>query len=130
MQATFFVICLFLIVKTNEGYLAKEIIIDRPSLQHVNSGLVDGIWLKAKSGGIPKSKGFACEDFNAELPGGISLSSRQQCECTREASTFSFFDGEWKCVDNEEFRESEGKFAKLIKMANFVFIAIIAIRNQ
>lgn len=115
MQATFFAICLLLIVKTSEEYIAKEIIIDRPSFQYMNGGLVDGIRLTVSSGASLGSTDdrFECEDFNAEHPSGVS--SIHQCECTSESSTFSFFDGKWKCVDNEEFRQSEGKSTKLIE---------------
>lgn len=112
MQATFFAICLLWIVKTSEEYLKKKVTIYRPSLQNMSSGFVDGIRLTGVSAANLASKDFPCEDFNAEPPSGVN--SIYQCKCTNEASTFSYFGGQWKCVDNEDFRQKEGKSPKFI----------------
>lgn len=32
------------------------------------------------------------------------------CKCIKEVLIFSYFDGEWICVENEEFCEGEGKW--------------------
>lgn len=117
MQAAFFAICFLLMVKTSKEYFASEIVIERPSLQNMSNGLVDGIRvLRTGSGVNLGSKGFECDDFNAQIPSGVYPSSMHHCECTIEASTFSFFDGKWKCVDNEELRQSEGKYSKIFEV--------------
>lgn len=52
---------------------------------------------------------FECDEFDAVDQDRTSR-CLQMCKCTKEASTFSQFDGEWTCVENEEFREGEGKW--------------------
>ena len=52
---------------------------------------------------------FECDEFDAVDQDRTSR-CLQMCKCTEEASTFSHFDGEWTCVENEEFREGEGKW--------------------
>lgn len=52
---------------------------------------------------------FECDEFDAVDQDRTSR-CLQMCKCTKEASTFSQFDGEWTCVENEEFREREGKW--------------------
>ena len=75
----------------------------------MGNGVVDGIRLRANVRKNFGSERFECDDFNAEIPGGIYSSSALQCECKSEASTFSFLDGKWQCVENERIRQSEGK---------------------
>ena len=114
MQTALFAICCLLIVKRSKGYFASEIVIERTFLRDMNSGLVDGIRVRANGGINFGSNGFKCEDFNAVIPRGIYPSSTLHCECNSEASTFSFVDGKWQCVDNERFRQNEGKNSKFI----------------
>ena len=115
MQIAFFAICFLLMVKRSKGYIAK-IAIERPSLQYMNNGVIDGFRVRAKSGMNYRSKRFECEDFNAVIPRGVYSSSTLQCECKRKASTFSFFYGKWQCVDNEELRQSEGRYSNIFKV--------------
>ena len=119
MGTVLFAICFFLVVKTSGDYLAKEIIINRPTLRNMNNeAQVDGI-LQAARG----SSNFECGEFNAVSPSGVIMNrSIHECECTREASTFSFFEEQWKCVDSEVFRESKGKCEKL-------FITLCSLRQ-
>ena len=100
-------------VQRSKEYFAK-IVIERPSLQYMSNEVVDGIRLRANDRmniGI-----FECDDFNAEILSGIYSSSTLQCECKSDASTFSFFDGKWQCVKNEELRQSEGGYSNMFKV--------------
>ena len=116
MQTARFAICFLLMVKESREYFASEIVIERPSLWNTNNGLIDGIRVRASSGINFGSNRFKCEDFNAVIPRGIYSSSTLDCECKSEASTFSFFDGKWQCVDNERLRQSEGKYSNIFKV--------------
>ena len=103
MKTAFCAICFLLMAKGSKEYSAK-IVIERPSLQYMSNEVVDGIRLRTND-----RKNFECDDFNAEIPSGIYPSSTLQCECKIEATTFSFFDRKWQCVENERLRQSEGK---------------------
>ncbi|KAJ7351701.1 hypothetical protein OS493_035961 [Desmophyllum pertusum] len=87
MGTVFFAICFFLVVKTSGDYLAKEIIINRPTLRDMNDGAqVDGI-LQAAGG----SRDFECGEFNAVSPSGVIMNrSIHECECTSEARHLAF----------------------------------------
>lgn len=115
MQTAFFAICFLLMVKRSKESSAK-IVINRPSLQAMNNGVVDGFRVRANGGMNFGSKEFECEDFNAVIPRGINSSSTLHCECKSEGSTFAFFDGKWQCVDNGELRQSEGRYLNIFKV--------------
>ena len=116
MQIGVFAICFLLLVKRSKEYFAK-IVIERPSFQYRNNGVVDGFRVRANKGGMNYGrKGLECADFNAVIPRGIYSSSTLQCECKSKASTFSFFDGKWQCVDNKELQQSEGRYSNIFKV--------------
>lgn len=115
MKTAFCAICFLLMVKRSTEYSAK-IVIERPSLQYISNGVVDGIRLRVNDRKNFGSGGFECDDLNAEIPSGIYSSSTLQCECKSDASTFSFFDRKWQCVDNGELRQSEGRYSNIFKV--------------
>ena len=125
MQAAFFVISSFILAITTSGkYSAKGIIIDRPSGQYMIDGAtVDGIRLKTSEVNLDDDDdSFECDEFDAVDQGGTS--SVHRCKCTNKASTFSYFNGEWKCVENDEFRQREGKCKKFLSSCVHFFIKI------
>jgi len=95
---------------------SAKIVINRPSLQAMNNGVVDGFRVRANGGMNFGSKEFECENFNAVIPRGIYSSSTLHCECKSEGSTFAFFDGKWQCVDNGELRQSEGRYLNIFRV--------------
>ena len=115
MQTASLAICFLLMVTSSKEYFAK-IVIERPSLQYLNNGVVDGIRVAANGGMNFGNEGFECDDLNAEIPRGIYPSSTLHCECKIEASTFSFFDGKWQCVENERLRTREGKYSNIFRV--------------
>lgn len=48
-----------------------------------------------------------CTRFSAEDYQKQTRTQSCECSCSSQAATFTAFKGVWKCVNNEEFRETE-----------------------
>lgn len=98
----FLLICCFLTFKASKEYLTQEIIIKRLVHTDLSNGAVDQFRVKG-FGGLP----FKCRDFNADKADGMS--SVNHCQCTEDEATVRYSNRTWSCIDNEDFREREGK---------------------
>ena len=79
--------------------------------------MTDRIWLNTNG---KDDDSFECDEFDA-VDQGKTSQYLPRCKCTKEASTFSYFNGKWTCVENEEFREGEGKWKNRPKGCVFYF---------